>query len=114
MPFYYKDKIIFGGSPGSGVPDGGTANQVLAKVTDEDGDVEWRDGGITQETADERYLKLTGGTLSGNLKLEDGTREVDLDVINGTYTFVQDGVSTIIGESSNFERGNIIGGLRHQ
>lgn len=53
----------------SGLPDGGVEGQMLYKSAD--GAV-WADkpeSGLTQEQADERYLQLTGGTLTGDLNL---------------------------------------------
>lgn len=79
-------------------PPGGTTGQALVKASDEDGDVKWEDkqdkltgaagqvvgfdangeavaqdapaAGITQNEADGRYLKLSGGTLTGDLQMK--------------------------------------------
>lgn len=54
--------------PPKELPENGAVGQVLKKTETgtEWGDV---DGGLTQEQADERYLQLTGGTLSGDLNV---------------------------------------------
>ena len=43
---------------------GGTTGQVLTKTADGQ---EWADGGMTEAEADERYLKLSGGTMTGRI-----------------------------------------------
>lgn len=72
------------------LPSGGAAGQVLAKASDTDGDVEWQDvpeSGLTQDEADNRYLKLSGGTMTGaiNANQHDIT---DIDTI-GMYGFAK-------------------------
>lgn len=61
-------------------PSGGTTGQVLTKTADGS---EWADapeGGITQEEADSRYLKLSGGTVTGDLDVEGS---ISADSIRG-------------------------------
>ena len=54
-------------------PTGGTAGQVLKKTETgtEWGDV---DGGLTQEQADERYLQLSGGEVTGSVSVYDSIK----------------------------------------
>lgn len=55
--------------PPKELPEGGTDGQILTKTSN---GVAWQnapEGGVTQEQADERYLQLTGGTLSGDLNV---------------------------------------------
>lgn len=105
------------GDPGTGVPAGGYSGQILAKDSPADYETVWVDPpqALTQEQADERYLKLSGGILTGNLSLEDGTRYVKLDVIKGQYKFVWDGVPTTIGDydPTYSSVGNLIRGVRN-
>lgn len=51
---------------GASIPTGGTTGQVLAKASDTDYDTHWVDEpqALTQAQADERYLKLSGGSGS--------------------------------------------------
>lgn len=57
------------GDPGTGVPAGGYSGQILAKDSPADYDTAWVDPpqALTQEQADERYLKLSGGTMTGEI-----------------------------------------------
>jgi len=60
------------GPAGPGVPAGGTATQVLTKVSGVDYATAWQNpagGGLTQAEADLRYLQLIGGTVSGSIAL---------------------------------------------
>lgn len=60
----------------SGLPDGGTPGQMLYQG---ESGAEWQDppeSGITQEEADQRYLQLSGGEMSGNI---DMNSSVDTD-----------------------------------
>jgi len=73
------------GPIGQGVPPGGGAGQVLAKRTAGDYDAQWVDppaGGGAGEGA----LPLTGGTLSGNLRLQ-GAGDYGLQINFGKENF---------------------------
>ena len=54
------------GATGAGVVAGGTTGQVLSKINATDYNTQWTTP-LTQATTDTLYLKLTGGSLSGNL-----------------------------------------------
>lgn len=60
-------KCILQGQKVSGLPDGGIAGQILEKT---DTGTQWTDkpsGGMSQIEADERYLQLSGGTMTGEI-----------------------------------------------
>lgn len=53
----------------SGLPEGGTEGQILEKTSSGAAWVDKPESGLTQEQADERYLQLTGGTMTGPIYL---------------------------------------------
>lgn len=66
----------------SGLPDGGTEGQVLTKG---ESGPEWADNpGMTQAAADARYLRLSGGTMTGALTL-NGNPSADNQAANKAY-----------------------------
>ena len=69
------------GPAGLGVP--AVASSDEGKVmTARSGQAVWEEnqgGGLTQDEADGRYLKLSGGTLTGNIKVPEGFRISTLD-----------------------------------
>ena len=94
-----------------------TANKYLSNNGT---DVEWTDivlpdTGITEEEADERYLQLTGGTMSGNIDMGGnqirGVRSIAAEgttgnagvqfASNGNFTNIVCGVSTSASFSAN-------------
>lgn len=56
----------------SGLPEGGTEGQILEKTSSGAAWVDAPESGLTQEQADERYLQLTGGTLTGAIMASFG------------------------------------------
>ena len=56
----------------SGLPEGGTEGQILAKTSSGAAWVDKPESGLTQEQADERYLRLTGGTMTGAIMASFG------------------------------------------
>lgn len=56
----------------SGLPEGGTEGQILEKTSSGAAWVDKPESGLTQEQADERYLQLTGGTMTGNIMASFG------------------------------------------
>ena len=56
----------------SGLPEGGTEGQILEKTSSGAAWVDAPESGLTQEQADERYLQLTGGTLTGSIMASFG------------------------------------------
>ena len=56
----------------SGLPEGGTEGQILEKTSSGAAWVDKPESGLTQEQADERYLQLTGGTLTGDIMASFG------------------------------------------
>lgn len=66
----------------SELPAGGTTGQVLTKTADGS---EWADNpGMTQAAADARYLRLSGGTMTGALTL-NGNPSADNQAANKAY-----------------------------
>lgn len=55
----------------SGLPEGGTEGQILEKTSSGAAWVDAPESGLTQEQADERYLQLTGGTVTGEVTVND-------------------------------------------
>lgn len=68
----------------SGLPEGGTEGQILEKTSSGAAWVDKPETGLTQEQADERYLQLTGGTLTGALTL-NGEPTEDLQAAPKQY-----------------------------
>lgn len=68
----------------SGLPEGGTEGQILEKTSSGAAWVDAPESGLTQEQADERYLQLTGGTLTGALTL-NGEPTEDLQAAPKQY-----------------------------
>lgn len=56
----------------SGLPEGGTEGQILEKTSSGAAWVDAPESGLTQEQADERYLQLTGGTMTGDIMASFG------------------------------------------
>lgn len=65
-------------------PENGTEGQILEKTSSGAAWVDKPESGITQEQADERYLQLTGGTLTGALTL-NGEPTEDLQAAPKQY-----------------------------
>lgn len=65
-------------------PANGTEGQILAKTSSGAAWVDAPESGLTQEQADERYLQLTGGTLTGALTL-NGEPTEDLQAAPKQY-----------------------------
>lgn len=57
----------------SGLPEGGTEGQILEKTSSGAAWVDKPESGLTQEQADERYLQLSGGTLTNTLNFNIGS-----------------------------------------
>lgn len=53
----------------SGLPEGGTEGQILEKTSSGAAWVDKPESGLTQEQADERYLQLSGGVMTGSLNV---------------------------------------------
>lgn len=68
----------------SGLPEGGTEGQILEKTSSGAAWVDKPESGLTQEQADERYLQLSGGTLTGALTL-NGEPTEDLQAAPKQY-----------------------------
>ena len=76
----------------SGLPEGGTEGQILEKTSSGAAWVDAPESGLTQEQADERYLQLSGGTLTGALTLNGEPTE---DLQAATKQYVDNLVGTI-------------------
>lgn len=63
MPIYHKGNVLSGGGNGVGVPAGGTAGQVLAKVDDVDFNTEWIDNTPESVEQAEYLVKAPIGTI---------------------------------------------------
>lgn len=98
---YQEIAALVGPQGPSGLPEGGTDGQILTKTTDGAG---WADNdGITQDAADERYLKLTGGAMQGDINL--GGHKIrssvgDVNIGNGISGVTIDSSDVIIGDSN--------------
>lgn len=68
----------------SGLPEGGTEGQILEKTSSGAAWVDKPESGLTQEQADDRYLQLSGGTLTGALTL-NGEPTEDLQAAPKQY-----------------------------
>lgn len=93
------------GDPGTGVPAGGYSGQILAKDSQADYETVWVDPpqALTQEQADERYLKLSGGAMTGDIQwnnrsavIENQAGSLNLLAKGGSGNFVNIG-----GESTH-------------
>lgn len=63
MSIKYKGQTVSGG--GSSLPPGGTTDQVLAKASDADGDVVWKDvSGVTMEEVNSAIENVIWGINS--------------------------------------------------
>lgn len=75
---------------GSGLPEGGTAGQVLTKTADGE---EWADPtGMTETEGDARYLKLSGGTMTGGIGFQGTENPATVAKVvpgNGGSTFLE-------------------------
>ena len=86
----------------SGLPEGGTEGQILEKTSSGAAWVDAPESGLTQEQADERYLQLTGGTMTGDLTLSanGGTTTISPQdkkdvLITGRYLFFGEDTSAV-------------------
>lgn len=78
----------------------GTQGQLLGFTADNTvGAVDVPESGLTQEQADERYLQLSGGTVSGNLVV---TGAAFLDNLDGGVVSITNSLSTDGGIDVNF------------
>lgn len=77
----------------SGLPEGGTEGQILEKTSSGAAWVDAPESGLTQEQADERYLQLSGGTVSGNLVVTGAAflDNLDVGVVSIVNSFSTDG-----------------------
>lgn len=57
----------------SGLPENGTEGQILEKTSSGAAWVDKPESGLTQEQADERYLQLSGGTMTNTLNFSIGS-----------------------------------------
>lgn len=80
----------------SGLPEGGTEGQVLTKG---ESGAEWADA-FTQESADTRYLQLSGGTMTGALTL-NGNPSADNQAANKAYVDSKDAKSATVTLTSS-------------
>lgn len=80
----------------SGLPEGGTEGQVLTKG---ESGAEWADA-FTQESADARYLQLSGGTMTGALTL-NGNPSADNQAANKAYVDSKDAKSATVTLTSS-------------
>lgn len=97
----------------SGLPEGGTEGQILEKTSSGAAWVDAPESGLTQEQADERYLQLTGGTLTGALTL-NGEPTEDLQAVPKQYVddlkpLVRTITLTAAGWSSNAQSVTVSG-----
>lgn len=83
-------------------PANGTEGQILAKTSSGAAWVDAPESGLTQEQADERYLQLTGGTMTGDLTLSanGGTTTISPQdkkdvLITGRYLFFGEDTSAV-------------------
>lgn len=99
------------GGGGSGLPDGGTAGQVLAKKTDASGDAEWTDKAVVlttplTQTQDELISLMQNGPLYvyNNGLLYTVSRLVKNNILNGYGPIIYRGKTYII-QSCVIEKG---------
>lgn len=83
-------------------PANGTEGQILEKTSSGAAWVDAPESGLTQEQADERYLQLTGGTMTGDLTLSanGGTTTISPQdkkdvLITGRYLFFGEDTSAV-------------------
>lgn len=86
----------------SGLPENGTEGQILEKTSSGAAWVDKPESGLTQEQADERYLQLTGGTLTGDLTLSANGGATTISsqdkndvLITGRYLFFGEDASAV-------------------
>lgn len=86
----------------SGLPEGGTEGQILEKTSSGAAWVDAPETGLTQEQADDRYLQLSGGTMTGDLTLSanGGTTTISPQdkkdvLITGRYLFFGEDTSAV-------------------
>ena len=91
------------GPAGLGVP--AIASSDEGKVmTARSGQAVWEEnqgGGLTQDEADGRYLKLSGGTLTGNIEVDDHTIWLDRAGNHATCIKTEDENVRIVAEGGN-------------
>lgn len=102
-------------------PANGTEGQILAKTSSGAAWVDAPESGLTQEQADDRYLQLSGGALTGNLTIKSGSlwlRGVDCGIWgsfnSSELNFVVNGteVLKVNGGSVSLPTGLTISGVR--
>ena len=80
----------------SGLPENGTEGQILEKTSSGAAWVDKPESGLTQEQADERYLQLTGGTVTGEVDMgQNPIRNVGT-IFGGTAFAIRSGGSTTV------------------
>lgn len=85
----------------SGLPEGGTEGQILEKTSSGAAWVDKPESGLTQEQADERYLQLSGGTLTGAINFDFK------DVSSITWKEFSQGIPTFGFRTSNYSDGPV-------
>lgn len=82
-------------------PANGTEGQILAKTSSGAAWVDKPESGLTQEQADERYLQLTGGTLTGAINFDF------YDSSNITWKEFSQGIPTFGFRTSHYADGSV-------
>lgn len=80
----------------SGLPEGGTEGQILEKTSSGAAWVDAPESGLTQEQADERYLQLTGGTVTGEVDMGQNPIRNVSTIFGGTAFAIRSGGSTTV------------------
>lgn len=80
----------------SGLPEGGTEGQILEKTSSGAAWVDKPEGGLTKEQADERYLQLTGGTVTGEVDMGQNPIRNVSTIFGGTAFTIRSGGSTTV------------------
>lgn len=80
----------------SGLPEGGTEGQILEKTSSGAAWVDKPESGLTQEQADERYLRLTGGTVTGEVDMGQNPIRNVSTIFGGTSFAIRSGGSTTV------------------
>lgn len=77
-------------------PANGTEGQILAKTSSGAAWVDKPESGLTQEQADERYLQLTGGTVTGEVDMGQNPIRNVSTIFGGTGFAIRSGGSTTV------------------